>query len=191
MKQTFIAIYLSLLLVTLGAHGQDVEQTKNTRFLVDAGLEYGGDEFLEVFFTNGEDQTMRAGQGGYLAIGGQFEFASIESLMIRTYIGIKYNTTAADNANIRLTRLPFVFMPYWKINDDFRLGVGATKHLNVKFKGDGFVPDENWTSTWGTRFEFGYRWVALTYTSVKYETEFEDLSANSLGLSFSFVLPQD
>lgn len=55
---------------------------------------------------------MRAGQGGYIAVSGQLEFAQVKNLLLRGSIGFKYNTTAAENANIRLTRMPITLMPY-------------------------------------------------------------------------------
>jgi hypothetical protein len=153
------------------------------------GLEYGGDELLTVIFTNGDDQTMLAGQGGYLAAGGQIDFGKV--VMMRFSIGIKYNTTAADNANIRFTRFPINLVPYWKLNDDFRLGIGLSTHQSVRLKGDGFLDDADFTSTLGTRFEFGYKWAAVTYTSLKYEAQNgAQLDASSVGLSISFTFPQ-
>ncbi len=196
MKKVLLALPLSLLLLTQHAVAQNtVTQTAEppvrAKFLVEGGIEYGGDEILKVLFTNGGDQTMRAGQGGYVAVGGQLEFPKINYLMLRTSIGIKYNTTAADNANIRLTRIPINVMPYLKIKEDFRVGLGISSHQNVKFKGDGFVSDINFTSSVGPRFELGYKWVALAYTAVNYKAETgEKLSANSVGVAISFVFPK-
>lgn len=191
MKKLILAFQLALMLWSVSAFSQQTENGVIAKFLVEGGIEYGGDEVLTVFFTNGGDQTMRAGQGGYLAVGGQFEFPSIEKLLLRASIGIKYNTTAAEDANIRLTRLPIVLMPYWKITEDIRFGIGAASHQNVKLKGDGFFSDTDFTSSVGPRVELGYKWVALTYTSIKYKTEVgEELSASSLGLSVSFTFPQ-
>ncbi|MBX2944979.1 MAG: hypothetical protein KF725_04030 [Cyclobacteriaceae bacterium] len=134
---------------------------------------------------------MRAGQGGYLAFGGEFQFPKAKGLMLRTSIGIKFNTTAADNANIRLTRFPIQLTPFWKINNDFRLGVGVTSHLNPKLKGDGFFPDVAYTSSIGPRFEFGYKWIALTYTAISYEDELgQSFSASSIGASVSLTFPK-
>lgn len=169
---------------------QQADRPLTAKFLVEAGVEYGGDEILQVFFTNGEDQTMRAGQGGLIAFGGEFQFRDVKPLMLRTSIGLKYNTTAADNANIRLTRFPFHFTPFYKINDDFRLGVGVTTQLGPKLKGDGFLQDVAYKSNVGPRFEFGYKWIALTYTAVKYKDETgESFSANSFGAAVSFTFP--
>lgn len=190
MNKIIFSLHLLLLLTATQIFGQQASRPVNFKLLVDGGVEYGGDEILQVFFTNGEDQTMRAGQGGYIGFGGQLEFSSIKKLMLRTTIGIKYNTTAADNANIRLTRYPLTLTPFWKINDDIRLGIGITTHLSPRLKGDGFIPDVSYDSTIGTRFEFGYKWIALTYTAISYENESgEFFTAGSIGGSLSFTIP--
>lgn len=191
MKNLIFAFSLSLMLMSINAFSQTSENVLKGKFLIEGGIEYGGDEILKVFFTNGGDQTIKAGQGGYVAFGGQLEFQKIKNLMLRASVGIKYNTTAAENANIRLTRFPISLTPYLKIKDDFRIGIGITTHQNVKFKGDGFVSDMDFTSSIAPRFEFGYKWIGVTYTSINYKVETgKELSASSLGLSVSFVFPQ-
>jgi hypothetical protein len=191
MKKILFALSIVFLLSVQHLNAQtESEKAVTAKFLIDMGIEYGGDELLTVVFTNGEDQTMLAGQGGYIAAGGQIDFENLQALMFRFSIGIKYNTTAAENANIRLTRLPINIMPYWKISEDVRLGVGLTTHQSVKFKGDGFVPDVDFTSTMGPRVELGYKWAALTYTAVNYEApNGEVFNASSFGFSVSFTLP--
>ena len=83
-------------------------------------------------------------------------------------------------------------MPFYKFNEDFRLGAGIANHQLVRFKGDGFVSDEKMKSNLGAKFEFGYRWIALTYTSVQYTTSRgEQLSGSSVGLVVSLLIPQD
>ena len=192
MKTQFYAILFGVFLISFQGYSQTSTTPVQAKFLIEGGLEYGGDEILKIFFTNGEDQTMRAGQGGFVAVGGQFEFEKLKSFMIRTTIGFKYNTTAAENANIRLTRIPINIIPYVKIKEDFRIGVGLTSHQGVKFKGDGFAPDVDFKSSIGPRFEVGYKWAALTYTSVKYKAPTnEEFSASSFGLSLSYVFSKD
>ncbi len=191
MKRTLIVLPLVMIFTTCHVKAQESERPLIAKFLIEGGFEFGGDEILQVIFTNGGTQTMRAGQGGYIAFGGQLQFSKVKQLMLRASIGIKYNTTAADNADIRLTRLPVSITPFWNINDDFRLGVGVTTHINPSLHGDGFVPDMSYTSTSGPRFEFGYRWIALTYTAISYKTvSGMSFSANSIGVSLSFAFPK-
>ncbi len=189
MKKIIIVIQVSLMLASFNSYSQDSEKPVLAKALIEGGIEYGGDEILTVFFTNGGDQTMLAGQGGYLSFGGQLEFSKVKYFLLRATLGIKYNTTAADNANIRLTRIPINLIPYLLIKEDFRLGFGITSHQNVRFNGDGFVNDIEFSSSIGPRIEFGYKWIALTYTSLKYKAEMEEISASSLGVSISYAFP--
>ena len=190
MKKLLISFIL--LGVALGAYCQETEVGhKNIKFLMEAGVEYGGDELLDIFFTNGESQTIKAGQGGYLAVGGEFHFNKVENLFFRTTVGIKYTFTAADDANIGFSRIPITALAYWSIKDDFRVGAGVTSHQNVKLNGDGFFPDESFSSSIGPRVELGYKWIGLSYTAISYAAENEmNFSANSIGLSLSFTLPK-
>lgn len=190
MKKLVLSLLVGLFLASFQAFSQDSQPAVSAKFLIEGGIEYGGDELLTVYFTNGEDQTMRAGQGGFIAVGGQFGFPQFDKIMVRTTVGFKYNTTAADNANIRLTRLPLKLMPFWKINDDFRLGIGITSHQSIKLNGDDYLADVAFKSSVGPRVEFGYKWIALTYTAIDYRSpDQETFSASSLGLSVSFVIP--
>jgi len=190
MKKILFTIQISLLLISINTFSQKPENPLVAKFLIEGGAEFGGDEILKVSFTNGEDQSMKAGQGLYLSVGGQLEFSKVKNFMLRASIGIKYNTTAANNANIRLTRIPINLIPYWKIKNDFRFGIGITSHQSIKLKGDGFVSDVAFTSTIGPRIEFGYKWVALNYTSINYKADsIDEFSASSIGLAISFVFP--
>jgi len=176
-----LAIPLMVFLWSIPTFSQESNNSITAKFLVEGGIEFGGDEILKVFFTNGEDQTMRAGQGGYLALGGQFQITKVKPLMLRAAIGLKYNTTAAENANIRFTRVPITLIPYWNINDDIRLNLCNCNPFNFYVCIFG---------SFGTRVEFGYKWVALTYTSIKYTDELnKSVSANSVGISVSFTFP--
>jgi len=190
MKKLLLSIQISLLLASFNAFSQKPDNQIITKFLIEGGAEYGGDEILKIFFDNGEDQSMKAGQGLYLAVGGQLEFLKAKNFMLRASVGIKYTTTAASNANINLTRIPINLMPYWKIKNDFRFGIGITTHQSIKLKGDGLVSDTSFKSSIGPKIEFGYKWVALTYTAINYKTDtIDDFSASSLGLAISFVFP--
>jgi len=169
-------------------NAQDLEKTIAAKLLLEFGAEWGGDELITVQFTNGNEQTMHAGQGIHLAAGTELAFKNLKALMIRMSLGLKWSPTAADDANIAFTRLPLTISPFIKIKNDFRIGVGATAHLSPKFNGDGFVDDIKFSSAIGPRFEFGYKWIAATYTLMKYKSGMSEVNGNSFGiiLSYSF-----
>jgi hypothetical protein len=190
MKKVFLTLSFALLFCATQVFSQNVEKPITAKFLIDAGFDWGGDEILQVFFTNGGDQTMRAGQGINLGFGGELQFANLKQFMLRSAISLKWTPTAADDANIMFLRFPVHLTPFWKINNDFRFGVGITTHLNPKLRGDGVFPDVSYTSTTNPRFEFGYKWVALTYTPMSYkDQQGETFSGNSVGVSFSGTFP--
>ena len=188
-KATLYAILWVACLLPLTMIAQDAKALSPVRAVFEGNLEYGGDDLVTVFFTNGEDQQMKAGQGGTLAIGGEFAPPALP-LLLRATVGLKYNTEAANNANINFVRFPLNLMGYVTFARGFRVGGGLTKHAGARLKGDGFVDDVQFDSSAGARFEFGYRWVALTYTSLTYTADTgEDFSGNSFGVSFSVTLP--
>jgi hypothetical protein len=165
--------------------GQLDTKPVKARLLMEFGAEWGGNELITVQFTNGNEQTMNAGQGIYLTAGTELAFTKIEPFLIRMSFGIKWAPTAADDANIAFTRLPLSISPFWKIKEDFRVGVGATAHLSPKFNGDGFVDDIKFPSSIGLRFEIGYKFISLTYTLMNYELSSDKINGNSIGVIFS------
>lgn len=192
MTRSILLCFICFFLFFLRSFTQNTNSSFMAKGLIEGGIEYGGDEILEVLFTSGSTQSVRAGQGGYVAVGGEFSHAKVSAFLVRASIGFKYNTTAADDANIRLTRLPINLIAYYKPTEDIRIGVGTATHANGRFKGDGFVEDVDFTSSVGPRFEVGYKWIALTYTVLNYFDESDvQVGASSIGLSLSTTFPKD
>lgn len=159
---------------------------KPVRFLVGAALELGGDNVAEVLFTDGSVQSIKAGQGGTLYAGGQFRLNKKETFFLRSSIGIKYVTTKADNAHIRLTRIPIQitanFIPAGKI----RLAAGVVSHQAIRLNFDGLGQTEKLTSTPGIVLEAGYGAFALSYTFMTYnDNASRSYSANAIGITLS------
>lgn len=152
-------------------------------FVLDAGVEMGGDDFLEVRFTNGGTQKLRAGQGGTVAVGGILRPAADSPLSLRGTMGIKYVTSAADNANVRFTRIPVELVGSYQHPRGFRGGAGVVYHTGNSFKGDGFFADETFAAATGVTAELGYKAVALTYTALSYKVQGgPSLDGGSIGL---------
>lgn len=160
------------------------------RFLITGALELGGDEVAEVYFTNGNTQSVKAGQGGSLGIGGQFQFGTLEQLLLRATVGIKYVTTAADNAHIRLTRVPVILTGNWMATKKLRFGAGLAMHRGIRFKADGIGQDVTFKAASGPVFEAAYSGIGLSYTAMKYTDQSKQTySANAIGLTFSLTIP--
>lgn len=183
----FILIILFSPVVLLQAQTKSNNQ-KPLRFLVGAALEFGGDNLSDIYFTDGSKQTMNAGQGGTLFAGGQLQLNKKENLFLRGSIGIKYLTTKADNAHIRLTRFPMALSINYLPVKKFRLATGIVTHQGINLKFDGLGQDAKFTSVPGLQFEAGYGVFALSYTAMTYkDANNASYRANAIGITISGV----
>ena len=185
---------LVLVFVTSFCHSYAQENGKKdipVRFLVKGALEMGGDEVAEVYFTNGETQSVKAGQGASIAIGGEFQMPRVEKLLFHATVGFKYVTTQADNAHIRLTRVPIQLTANWMATKKLRLGAGFATHQAIRFKADGIMQDITFEGASGPTFEVAYTGIGLTYTAITYKDQYkQSYSANAIGLSFTLAIPK-
>lgn len=170
---------------------QNSDNNLPLRFLFEGALEFGGEPVAEVLFTNGDTQSVNAGQGGSIRVGGEFSVPKLEQLRFRASAGIKYVTTAADNVNIRLTRIPIHLTANWMVTNDIRLGVGLVSHQNINFKADGIGDDLRFDAANGPIFEIAWKGVGINFTLMEYRDNMgETYSANAIGVTFSGVLPK-
>lgn len=164
---------------------------KPVRFLFGGAFEFGGDEVAKVYFTNGQDQSVRAGQGVSIALGAEYQFKNVEQLLLRATIGYKYVTTQADNAHIRLTRVPMHFTANWMATEKLRFGAGIVTHRAINFNADGIGDNISLKPATGTIFEVAYSGIGLSYTAMKYKDQANfSYSANAIGITITGVLPR-
>jgi hypothetical protein len=157
-------------------------------FVLEGVVEYGGDNLGTILYEDGSEQKMLSGQGATLAVGGQVRPSFDSPLALRATVGFKYQTTAATNANITFTRVPIEVVASYDLTDDVWAGAGYVRHTAVKFRGDDIAPDEDFEDGNGATVELGWRWVALTYTAMKYTSEAGgEYNAGTFGLSFMWV----
>jgi hypothetical protein len=169
---------------------EPVQKTLPLRFLIAGALELGGDEIAEVYFTNGNTQSVKAGQGGSIAVGGQLGLTKTEKLLLRATVGIKYVTTEADNVHVRLTRVPIHVTANYMAASKLRLGAGLAMHRAIKFNADGIGENITFDGANGPIFEIAYAGIGLSYTPMKYiDNKGNTYSANAIGLTFSLTIP--
>src|SRR6476620_5567512 len=167
-------ILLSFLFLASFCHSfaqNNVKKGSPVRFLIRGALEMGGDNVAEVYFTNGEKQSVKAGQGGSIAIGGEFQIPNVERLLFHATVGYKYVTTKADNVHIRLTRVPVLLTANWMATTKLRLGAGVATHQAIRFKTDGIGQDISFDGATGPTFEVAYSGIGLTYTAMTYKDQ--------------------
>jgi len=139
-------------------------------FVGELDAEFGGDDLVEITFTNGRSQTLHAGQGLALNGGLHFRPGGSNFDFVGT-VGYKYVTTAASNADIRLERVVLKLQGYYDFNRGWWVSAGPVWHTGVRFSGDGFLSDVSFSDAVGATFQFGWRWVGIGYTNISYEAE--------------------
>lgn len=186
-----IPLLFVLLLIATNGLAQEENSKAKLRFLVGGAIEFGGDEVAEVYFTNGDTQSVNAGQGISIAVGGELQLPKAEQLLLRATVGYKYVTTQADNAHIRLTRVPLNFTANWLIAEKVRIGAGLSVHTAINFKADGIGQDFSFDNALGPVFEVAYRGIGISYTIMKYVDQSDiSYSANAFGITLSGVFPK-
>ncbi|HEY0066673.1 MAG TPA: hypothetical protein VGB46_04910 [Flavisolibacter sp.] len=166
-----------------------VKKPSPLRFLVGLAAEFGGDGIATIYFDDGSEQTMHAGQGVSVSFGGQLKFASLEQLLLRATAGFKYVTTKADNVHIRLTRIPLHLTASWMATKKLRFGAGLVTHRNISFNTGGLAGNYKLQPASGPIFEASYAGIGLSYTIMKYKDQVDNsYSANAIGITFSYVI---
>ncbi|MBL7870883.1 MAG: hypothetical protein JNM78_04685 [Cyclobacteriaceae bacterium] len=174
----------------MAANAQVETKYRPIRFLISGALEFGGDEIANVLFSNGDDQSVNAGQGATISVGTQIEFPNIEKFLLRASIGYKYLTTQADNVHIRLTRVPVQLTANFMATDKLRLSAGLVTHTGVKFNSGGLGGNMTFKSNVGPVFEVAFYGVGISFTTLHYiDQNNKSYSANAYGVTFSGVIP--
>lgn len=169
---------------TASPEGPPVRRGPSVAFVLEGAAEYGGDRFGETVFEDGSTQTMLAGQGGTGAVGVEVRPHRASPLAARATVGVKFVTTAANNADIMLTRIPVEVVGSYRLPREFWAGAGYVGHYRIRFEGDDFADDAAFDPAHGVTAEVGWRWAALTYTAIRYASESGDaFDASSVGVS--------
>lgn len=154
-------------------------------FMVQGDLEYGGDNLVTLTFTNGSTQKIKAGQGATLSLGGHYRPA-VSHWDFSATIGYKFVSNASSNSDLNVSRMVYKVLGEYRFDNDWWLAAGPVMHSGAKLDGDGFVPDVKFKSATGALIGVGWKWVGLTYTTIKYKGPFPgSADASSIGVSLT------
>jgi hypothetical protein len=169
---------------------------------LELGLAFGGDELATVELNNGEQQTLGAGDGLFVAIVGNLTpiwVADAIGLGLGASVGWKYGDVGASNGSFSLSRFPVsAFLQVIpRLNERWFLLArgGVTQDLGATFSGSGVAatPDVTFDSRVGGFGDLGaYRAFAsgsgllfvLRYTNEKLGLQDQTVDASSVGFAF-------
>lgn len=157
--------------------------------VVEGAVAVGGDTVTTVEFTNGDTENVKAGDGVSLHVGAHLQPSVDSPWDLRATVGYKYSGVHARNADITLTRTVWQLIGSYQFLSGFRLGAGVTYHHAVHLDGDGYFDNIAFDDATGPTLEFGWRWIALTYTDMTYKARYPyagDVNANHVGVRFAW-----
>ena len=187
MKRFVCAATLAAALMSAIPAALAAEPAKRGGFIGQLDLDFGGDDLATLSFTNGESQNVKAGQGVAFGLGGYFRPVESVPFELQGILGYKVVFTAAENADIKVTRTMLQLNGIYRFANDWYAGGGYTMHMSPELDGDGFFEDIEFDDANGFTVEFGWKWVGLHYTKIEYSSPgYEDADASHIGIRFTY-----
>jgi hypothetical protein len=177
----------ALCLALCAAPAANAADGKRGGFLMNFDLEYGGDDLVTLSFEDGGSQDVKAGQGIAVALGGWYRPSETLPLELQGALGYKYVTTAADNADIKVTRTTMQLNAVYRFENNWYVSAGLVRHMSPELDGDGWFEDIEFDDATGFTAEVGWKWIGLHVTSMDYSADgFEDVDAGNIGIRFTW-----
>ena len=148
--------------------------------------EFGGDNVARVFYTNGDSQDIKAGQGITVSAGVHYQPPGFPIDFTGT-VGYKFVRTEAYNTNLGMDRVVLELTGTYSLPNHFWVNAGPVWHTGVHLNGDGYIPDVDFDDAVGGTVGVGWRWVGLTYTDIHYNSAATGrVDGSNVGISFTW-----
>jgi hypothetical protein len=186
------AILLLALAALMGSHraeaawGEAAGDPGHFGVVLEAAGEWGGDNLLDVIYRNGDTQHIKAGQG--FTFGGGIHYRPTAfPVDFAATVGYKFVRTSDYHTDLGVDRVVFKFTGTVPLGNHFWAEAGPVWHTSIKLNGDGYVPDVNFNDAVGGVVGFGWRWIGVSYTFIKYDGPFAgSVDANNAGITFAW-----
>lgn len=153
------------------------------RFEVDAG----GDELAYAQAANGDTESIYAGEGLYMSIGGRMPLQP-QNLSLDMSIGYKFDAVTADNGELYWSTIPIELILHNQMRQ-LHFGMGVALHLNPTLDGTGQAAflDHTFDSSFGMILEggvelFNNNTFGLRFVSISYRTSGVEVDGDHVGL---------
>ena len=175
--------------VTSRAHAEWGEATGTPGHLgvvLDTAAEWGGDNLIDVVYRHGYTQHIRAGQG--VTLGGGIHYRPVGfPVDFAATVGWKFVRTSDLDTDLGIDRAVIELTGTVPLGNHFWVTAGPVWHTSTKLNGDGFIPDVNFDDAVGGMVGFGWRWIGVRYTNIKYRGDFPgSVDASSGGITFAW-----
>jgi len=156
-----------------------------------AGYDAGGDKIVNVTFTSGKTDSIRANEGLY-AGGGVSVLNDSKDIEFLGTLSVKYQGLHADNGDVTWIRYPLDALFFYRMQS-FRLGGGLTYVINPRLKGSGAASNINTTldNAAGVVLQADYLMgkvnLGLRATLLDFKSGGNTIKSNGVGVTFGFT----
>jgi hypothetical protein len=183
-----VPLALGAALVAPPSHAQGyAERAGRVGLVVELDADYGGDGIVDVYYTDNTKSTIRAGQGVNVALGAHYRPVGLPIDFAAT-AGYKFVGTEDRDSNLGLYRVVLKFTGTYQFRNRFWVDLGPVLHTGTKLRGYGYVADIPFDDAVGVTAGFGWRWVGVSYTSMKYKSSqlTSDVDASNVGINLVY-----
>ena len=159
--------------------------------MVVAGYDAGGDRIVNLSFTNGKGDSIRANEGVYVG-GGLSVLNGARTVEFQGTLSVKYQGLHADNGGVSWTEFPLDALVFYR-RQSFRLGGGVTYVMNPRAKGTDAASniDMTFDNALGAVLQGDYLVeqvsLGLRYTLIDYKLGGSTVKGSGVGVSFGFA----
>lgn len=191
MKKVLLGAALTLAAVF---NAQAADAASPFKFVVGAGLTFGGDTLATAQFSDGSSEDIKA--GGLFHLYGGVEYRLGDKVSLQANVGYHVDdSSAASNGGLRFSRVPVELLGYYHLNDKFRIGGGVQVANGPEVKGSGVISNINveFENSTGPVVEGEYMFspkvgMKLRYVSHTFKVKNTNIEAdgNHVGVMFNF-----
>lgn len=193
MKTALKALALSTIAISATTTANTLPEN-DSKFGVFAGFASGGDTLAEVEFTDGSNESVKAGSGLFFGLAYESKLNFVSAVPLYSHFAFSYmsDSVDAENGSVTFTRFPIDALLVTKVNQ-FSFGGGATYHLSPSYEQDldrsltsevnlndalGLALEANYTLT-GSKMNIGLRYTNVTYSA----SGFEDIDGSGFAIT--------
>jgi len=155
-------------------------------FVLGTAAELGGDNLIDVVYRHGGTQHIKAGDGVTLAGGIHYRPVGLPVDFAAT-VGYKFIRTSSYDTDLGVDRVAIELTGTVPLGNHFWVTAGPVWHTSTKLNGDGYIQDVDFDDAVGGMVGFGWRWVGVRYTNIKYRGPFPgSVDASSGGVTFAW-----
>lgn len=95
--------------------------------------------------------------------------------------------TSDYHSDLGIDRIVVQFLGNYALGRGMWINAGPVWHTDVRFNGDGYVPDIDFDDAIGATVGVGWRWIGVSYTNIHYRSAVTgSIDASNAGINFTW-----